>query len=307
MGRTLFGMLLAIALLVAACAPNSQEMQQIVATEVAKEVAKIEVPTGPPGPQGAPGAMGEQGPRGERGERGEQGPKGEQGERGEQGPKGDQGDRGPKGEQGVRGPQGQQGVSGPKGEQGERGEQDIPGDGVFSQVIGQQRPVIELVDAGFGAGTHRVGQDVAPAVYVAYPQGRGCYWVRHRAEANERGSTIIRNEHTTERTLVEILPSDFTFETDEDCGQWSVLGGDNTIGDIIPPGVWLIGPEIEPGVYRASNSKKGCWWQVRKSINAGNVGGISVDGGGSLVSVVRLTDGDVFFPTEQCGEWTMVE
>ena len=138
MKRALLGLCLTIALLVAACAPNSQETQQVVATEVAKEVAKIEVPSGPPGPQGGVGTMGEQGQQGEKGVPGEQGEQGVQGERGEQGEQGVQGERGEQGEQGVQGERGEQGVQGERGEQGEQGVQGERGEQGEQGVQGER-------------------------------------------------------------------------------------------------------------------------------------------------------------------------
>ena len=102
-------------LAVVGCAPSDAEIRGIVQEEVAKEVAKIDVPPGPPGEQGPQGEVGPQGPAGERGEIGETGPTGPIGPRGDRGAPGQVGVQGPAGPRGDRGEQGPPGPAGPTG------------------------------------------------------------------------------------------------------------------------------------------------------------------------------------------------
>ena len=153
------GILLVGILVLAACAPSTQELENLVATEV----AQVELPVGP---QGEPGPQGEQGIQGESGEQGIQGRTGVTGRQGRQG--------GP-------GPTGAQGAVGPAGQQG------IPGENAadFSQVVAAEIVRAELAAApaasqpGGGvtaADAERIARGVvasipprsAPADYTAF-------------------------------------------------------------------------------------------------------------------------------------------
>ena len=127
-----FAVSLSLSVLLLACSPSDDQVRRIVQSEL----AKIELPQGPPGPpgltgpqglrgdQGPPGLTGPQGLQGEQGPPGLTGLTGPQGLRGEQGPPGL---TGPQGLQGERGPPGPQGINGETGLQGPIGLRGIPG------------------------------------------------------------------------------------------------------------------------------------------------------------------------------------
>ena len=79
-----------------------------------------------------------------------------------------------------------------------------------------------LKDQGkmFNAGTHRVGKDVQPGVYVSRSLG-GCYWER----TDRDGNTIDNNFVTGTGTRVEftIYDGDYSVTTDN-CRMWKRIG-----------------------------------------------------------------------------------
>ena len=120
--RVLSTVVALLALLLVACGPSTDEIDQRIAAAVAEAegrmdakveaVTKMEGPLGPQGeigpvgPQGEPGPVGTQGPQGTQGEIGPRGDRGSSGQVGVQGPQGPRGDTGPQGPPGTAGPPG---------------------------------------------------------------------------------------------------------------------------------------------------------------------------------------------------------
>ena len=156
-------------LLVIGCGPSDEEIQAMVEEEVAREVAKIEVPPGPEGPQG---------PQGEKGEQGIPGPQGQQGQPGTEGPRGAEGPRGYPGEQGETGAAGPAGPEGPRGPEGTRGQADIAeflqGDIVFEgSGRGDDTVVIDWNDGLAFISWESAGGATAVLTGSVGPSGRG--------------------------------------------------------------------------------------------------------------------------------------
>ena len=122
---TAVSVFLLLGLLLVACGPSQDEIDQRIAAAVAaaeaRTDAKIETISLTPGPQGERGEQGIRGRSGLQGPRGETGPAGASGPRGPMGFKGEvgiQGFAGPPGPQGEPGPQGPPGAQGPPGRDG---------------------------------------------------------------------------------------------------------------------------------------------------------------------------------------------
>ena len=112
----------------------------------------------------------------------------------------------------------------------------------------------------FGAGQYLVNTDIVAARYFSDPAD-GCYWER---ESGLGGSLdeILANEFVgfnAGQWIVDILPSDKAFKTDSDCGTWFQSQRRGLQADITP-GLWLVGSQVNPGVYRA-NVSSGCYWE----------------------------------------------
>lgn len=66
-------------------------------------------------------------------------------------------------------------------------------------------------------------------------------------------------------------------------------------------GIFLVGPEILPGTYRATPSS-GCYWE-RLQGTSGEFHDLIANGNEDGPVVVTISPSDVAFSTSRCGEW----
>ena len=161
----------------------------------------------------------------------------------------------------------------------------------------------------FGFGTWLVGSDIEPGRYFTNPDD-ACYWER-LSGLSGAVADIIANEFIGFDSLQEIVdidPSDLAFSTDEDCGTWDQSPESPPSAGTIPPGTWLVGGQVEPGVYEA-DAADGCYWERLSGFGGSVVDDVLdndfVSGGGR--QLVEIGRGDVGFSTnENCGTWRAV-
>ncbi len=157
----------------------------------------------------------------------------------------------------------------------------------------------------FGPGQYRVHADIQAARYYSDPAD-GCYWERQRGFSGNL-SDVIANDFigfNALQSIVDILPSDVAFETDSDCGTW-YQSPRHPAQSTIRPGTWLVGTQIQPGLY-TSNVVAGCYWErlnnfegVLSSINDNDF--VSTSG----PRVVEIVSSDAGFSSDDdCGTWT---
>ena len=72
----------------------------------------------------------------------------------------------------------------------------------------------------------------------------------------------------------------------------------------ITDGVWRVGHDIEPGLYRTTN--RGCYW-ARLSDLTGGFGSINANGNTNGPSYVEILATDVAFESSRCSTWEKVE
>lgn len=157
----------------------------------------------------------------------------------------------------------------------------------------------------FGSGQWRVGTDIAAGRYYSDPS-TNCYWERQRGLSGSLND-IVANEFISfnaAQWIVDIASSDVAFETDPECGTWFNTPRHGAQTSIVA-GVWLVGTQVTPGVYR-SNAAANCYWE-RLSSFSGNLDGIidnDFNSGAGQV-LVEIQSGDVGFRTDiECGTWT---
>ena len=161
----------------------------------------------------------------------------------------------------------------------------------------------------FGAGTWLVGADIEPGRYFTNPRD-GCYWER----LSGLGGTfaeIIANEFISfdsPQEIVDIAPSDRAFDTDEDCRTWDQTPEPSPPAGTIPPGTWLVGGQVAPGVYEV-DAGDGCYWERLSGFGGRGIDDVLandfVSGGGR--QLVEIAPDDVGFSNdEDCGTWRAI-
>jgi hypothetical protein len=157
-----------------------------------------------------------------------------------------------------------------------------------------------------GPGQWLVRTQIAPGRYFGSPAS-GCYWERQKGLSGSL-SDVLANEFVGFNALqwiVDIMPTDLAFETDSDCGTWSTTPRPAPSG--IPPGVWLVGAQIQPDTYSV-NAGPGCYWERLRDFT-GNLSGVIdnefVSAGGP--QLVTIAPSDVGFHSDaDCGIWTRI-
>lgn len=111
------------------------------------------------------------------------------------------------------------------------------------------------------------------------------------AAENERDDAIIRAEDA-EAAL--------TTAEEAAANQAAEAGA---AGEQVGDGTWLVGEDIEPGVYRNSGDGSSCYWE-RLSGLSGELGDIIANGIPDGPVVVEIAGSDVAFSSQGCGTWT---
>ena len=160
----------------------------------------------------------------------------------------------------------------------------------------------------FGAGSWLVGADIEPGRYFTNPRD-GCYWERLSGLGGTLADTIANEfiSFDSPQEIVDIDKSDLAFNN-EDCGTWDQSPESPPPAGTIPPGTWLVGEQVEPGVY-AVDAGDGCYWERLSGFGGSVIDDVLandfVSGGGrQLVEIVRS---DVGFSNDvDCGTWRAV-
>ena len=159
----------------------------------------------------------------------------------------------------------------------------------------------------FGGGQFRLGTEIVAGRYFADPLQIGCYWERQRGLSGTFAD-IIANRFVAYdglQLIVDIMASDVAFKTDAKCGTWFDSPRHGTQSSI-PPGVWLVGVQIQPGTYETS-SGAGCYWERLRQFQYQGISGVI---GNSFSAApksqtVTIAASDAGFSNDgNCGTWT---
>ena len=185
------------------------------------------------------------------------------------------------------------------------------------------RPPAEPQDE-FGAGTVIAGLDVRPGLYVSANVGtdRSCFWVKLPGLAGWPAGYDIQNmphSYEPQRAIVELSDTDLMFDS-SGCSTWRRVDSIDEIerwagadlSDGVPPGLWLVGREIEPGTYAAEQDLAGvaeCQWRRLAGFSGADA---DVRGRGQVVHVrepltVTIEEDDIAFATDGCTNWQRVD
>lgn len=161
----------------------------------------------------------------------------------------------------------------------------------------------------FNDGVHLVGSEIAPGTYETVSQiDRTCVWSRlsgFRGTDIERIATISSDG----ASLVTILESDAGFRS-WGCETWEPLEEPGAAVSLAAApfndGMHLVGRDVAPGVYRATEHvSTRCRW-VRLSDWSWTVGVIT-ERVQRDVAVAEIAASDAGFFSEGCGEWVPVD
>ena len=167
----------------------------------------------------------------------------------------------------------------------------------------------------FGDGTYIVGSEIASGIYRTKGTDTslyGCRFQRLSGLGAENDNVIAGySEDQGMATIVEIDAGDRAFAT-EGCGWWyaesvPVAESPTEFSD----GAFIVGRDIEPGVYRNSSSAvSGCRWERLSGLSRdfhdarifGHDEELIVQ---SRNPVVEIKAADKAFISYKCGRWTL--
>ncbi len=153
---------------------------------------------------------------------------------------------------------------------------------------------------GFGSGTLRVNDQIAPGRYSA-TAAAGCYWARLSGTSGQLDD-VLSNNNTTGHVIVDILPTDAAFQSAR-CGRFSIYTPPATPAAVIKDGDWVVGEEIEPGTYETAATDR-CYW-ARSKDATGDLRTIIANDNADGPATVTISAGEMF-RSNRCGTWTKV-
>ncbi|MCL5883219.1 MAG: hypothetical protein M1539_04500 [Actinobacteria bacterium] len=160
----------------------------------------------------------------------------------------------------------------------------------------------------FNDGSYNVGTDIQPGTYRTRSGSGGgsgsnneCYY--SRTDGANLGTGQGDYTH-----VVTILPTDTRFHS-ENCGTWTQdLSAITTSQTSFSDGTFIVGTDILPGTYKASDPSR-CWWRRLSDFSNEKHGNIIESYGGALDKpmnpvTVTISATDKGFETGRCGTWT---
>jgi hypothetical protein len=120
------------------------------------------------------------------------------------------------------------------------------------------------------SGVYLVGRDIQPGLYQG--QGERCYWERLSGLAWTY-EDIIDNDRSDGQFYVDIQQSDLAFYL-RSCGIMPVseVPAPSEFPTHLEPGMYLVGRDIEAGVYEGVGEEGSCYWQRRENFGGGQEG-----------------------------------
>ena len=166
-----------------------------------------------------------------------------------------------------------------------------------TEGCGEWRPVSELMTPvkTIPDGIWVVGEEIPIGTYASMG-GDKCLWF-HFNGFDWSTDALLAVSSNAGRQIVDLKSSASILFT-VGCGEWRPLSEYITPVDAIPDGVWVVGDEVELGVY-ASAGGTNCFWGRLQELD----GYFLEQGRGAGRQIVEIEDGDRAFGTEGCSEW----
>ena len=162
----------------------------------------------------------------------------------------------------------------------------------------------------FPDGTYLVGVDIAPGRYRTATAPEHCLWLRLYDFAGVYGAYEGLHAIAIGRlAIVDIALTDVGF-TSRGCGTWSPDPAPIvTPGEPFGDGTYLVGTDVAPGRYSASDPGASCYWTRLGSFSGDTSFGYDTPADiiayGSL-AIVEIFETDAGFGTSGCGTWSEV-
>jgi hypothetical protein len=127
-------------------------------------------------------------------------------------------------------------------------------------------------------GTHLVGTDIQPGIYRGFAGDdlfTSCYWARLK-DLSGSLDALLANDNSIGQYYIEVRPTDQALQTDCELIPLASVPAPTEIPQVIPPGMYLVGRDIQPGTYRGeagADISDSCYW-ARLSDVAGELDGV---------------------------------
>ena len=153
----------------------------------------------------------------------------------------------------------------------------------------------------FGDGTYQVGKDIQSGTYRTRVGSPGCYYARLRGFGGTIDDTIANN-NTDAPAIVTIAATDKGF-TSQNCGTWTkdlsqISTNKTTFGD----GMYIVGTDIMPGIYRNTGAQ-GCYFARLRGFG-NTTDDIIANDNVDTQTIVTIAPSDKGFESRGCGTWT---
>ncbi len=145
------------------------------------------------------------------------------------------------------------------------------------------------------AGVHLVGKEIKPGIYVGHSDS--CYWERLK-DLSGSFDAIIANGNSYGQFYVQVKESDFAFSSSCDVALLdSVQKQSTNYHQTLEPGVFLVGADIKPGIYKGE--EEGCYWERLRDVTGG-FDAIIANGNSNGQFYVQVKENDFAF-SSSCG------
>ncbi len=150
----------------------------------------------------------------------------------------------------------------------------------------------------FGNGSFLVGPEIGAGAYAADGGYSDCEWMRLSGFGGTAADVVAQNR-TAHVVVIEETDAGFFSHR---CGTWSRLTPRIAPGEAFGDGLFLVGPEVAPGRYRAASPTASCRWRRLDGLGGVIASGASAEGAAALAA--GIAPDDAGFSSDGCGQWT---
>jgi hypothetical protein len=163
----------------------------------------------------------------------------------------------------------------------------------------EHAPVPEVGDH-LAPGTYLIGQDIEPGIYQGHAAEDvldSCNWSRLSGVSGEFDS-LLANDNAIGQYFVEVLETDFALQTSCELIPLE-LALPAEVGDILAPGTYLVGRDIQPGTYQGQAGEdllESCYWSRLAGVS-GDFDSLIANDNAEGSFYVQVLEGDFAFHT----------